>query len=300
MTTRRANRFYLAVTTGVSLTLAASCALVGCAVPQSPEGAGGGHQPSPDEQTKPTGSPSSPTAKSSGVAGYPQPTQSSRSSSLSPTKKTRPDLDAEQLLTNMVAFTESASSVRMRTISLGGGTFIRTQETFTNSQNFRYTETSAATGTHEVLRVGKNKYVKGGEKFWLATGEVTEQQVRAKGLDEKWVKVNDLPVENLTVDVFGLFEEGRISLTMLTTVLEVVTEDTCNDVPGYRLESGTKLDFLSLCVARDDNRLLSLTGDSSGLPGETDANLSMHVMFFDAWNSVPPISAPPAQQVLGP
>lgn len=281
----------VSVLAGLALAVAVPVVLSSCAIPDPPSGnEETGAYPEPDGSSSTDKSATSSYSATADITDF-EPDGGTRS------KRPPREVDAAELIADAAAFTRSASSVHLNIISLGDSTFTKTQKTFANSPDLYASQTNAEIGSHEIIRTGSTTYIKGTEKFWVSTGEVTAKQVQQRGIDEKWVQGENMSLSDLIVDVYAIFDKDGLSPAKLAAELTEVSEDTCSGEPGYLLETSNSFDFLSMCVAQDDHRLLSMTGDTYGIASGGEAG-SMYMLSFYDWNEVAPIAPPPASEIL--
>lgn len=211
---------------------------------------------------------------------------------------------SEEVLTKALQEIRTAQSVRIKvsgvqggqemTVDIAGnreGTNQRMQMALGNDQ-----------GSAEVITVNGEDYIKGDDKFWATQGAGAQ----ASMLRDKYVATGDSTVSR-EINIGKLLDEaGANDLTLGDKLNTKVEEDTVDGTPAFKLSSRVGADDTEIWVTADDkNQILRVKGtfdETTATPGASASpgGKSPLDMRFSEWNAVPPVEAPPADQVLRP
>jgi hypothetical protein len=141
------------------------------------------------------------------------------------------------------------------------------------------------TGEIEILTVGGQTYLKADATYWTKNGTAAIAE-QAAG---KYIKVpaaSAAGIGGLTIGSLldQIFAKDMSTASKLNTKVQ---KTSVNGIPAYAMT--TKSDGTKIFVSADGQaRLLRVQGSKSQ-PGTVD---------FTEWNAVPPVSAPPADQLV--
>jgi hypothetical protein len=140
------------------------------------------------------------------------------------------------------------------------------------------------TGEIEILTTGGQTYLKADAAYWTKNGTAAI----AKQAAGKYIKVPAASAAGVgALTVGSLLDQIMAKDMSATSKVDTKVEKTnVNGVPAYAMT--TKSDGTKIFVSADGQaRLLRVEG-SKNQPGTVD---------FTEWNAVPPVSAPPADQL---
>jgi len=140
------------------------------------------------------------------------------------------------------------------------------------------------TGEIEILTAGGQTYLKADAAYWTKNGTAAV----AKQAAGKYIKVPAASAAGVSALTVGSLLDQIMAKDMSSTskVKTLVEKTNVNGVPAYALT--TKSDGTKIFVSADGQGHLLRVEGSKNQPGTVD---------FTQWNAVPPVSAPPADQL---